>query len=371
MLIKNPINNLLLIILLCTVTLSIAADPGDDRYSEEKILTKTVPASPGQRLELEKMQADIQIKGTRGNQIQVKATVRVSHNDREVLKQFLDRTELVLRKTSKGYALSIASPRDSLKSKGGFITRFFRKIFDGGSFRTSMTVDVLIEVPEKQNLTIHNSFGDITISDVEGKLRIKNNSGEVGLLGCRGDLDLKNSFDGVSVINHQGRVNIRNNSGEVTLEQINGETHVNNSFNAIRFDSIEGRLTIRGQSSKVFGQNVNGDCSISTSFNPVILKKTSGSIEIHSSSSPIEVSEIHKLPKDGNVELVTTFNPITLKLPKDAPVTLVPYTKFGKIYSDFPAMMIGKDQSDAEAQRQDGHTLIRLVTDGNIKVRKE
>ena len=84
MFIKNPIYKIILIILVCSFTLSFAAKPGDDRYSEEKILTKTVPASPGQRLELEKMQADIQIKGTRGHQIQETPPVRVSHNDREV-----------------------------------------------------------------------------------------------------------------------------------------------------------------------------------------------------------------------------------------------------------------------------------------------
>lgn len=167
-----------------------------------------------------------------------------------------------------------------------------------------------------------------------------------------------------------------------------------NSYKPVNFDQIIGSLTIESQSSQVTGtdikvehvkgdlevdgrscsgmaEDISGDVSISNSYKYVVLKQTSGSIIVHGSSSPIEVSRIRKLPKDGKIELITTYKPILLYLPRNADVAVLADSRYGKIKSDFPVYIKDKDKEQTQIEIGEGSTFIRLETSGNITLRKE
>jgi hypothetical protein len=117
-------------------------------------------------------------------------------------------------------------------------------------------------------------------------------------------------------------------------------------------------------------EDIQGDVNISNSYKYVILKQTMGSIVVKGSSSPIEITGIKKMPKDGRIELITTYKPITLHLPESADVILSAYTTYGKINSDFPVYLSSAKNAAPEAAEKKGSTVVRLETSGNITVKK-
>ena len=89
------------------------------------------------------------------------------------------------------------------------------------------------------------------------------------------------------------------------------------------------------------------------------------------SSSPIEVLDIRQLPKDGKIELITTYKSIDLSLPSDADVAVSARTRYGKITSDYPVYLSGADMKTKEIQLGEGTIPVRLETTGNINIKKQ
>jgi len=111
--------------------------------------------------------------------------------------------------------------------------------------------------------------------------------------------------------------------------------------------------------------------NITNSYKYVILKRTSGSIIVQDSSSPIEVTQIKNLPKEGQVELITTYKPILLHIPKSANVIISASTRYGKINSDFPVYLDKEDKHKIRVELGNGQTAVNLKTSGNITIKKD
>jgi DUF4097 and DUF4098 domain-containing protein YvlB len=109
---------------------------------------------------------------------------------------------------------------------------------------------------------------------------------------------------------------------------------------------------------------------VSNSYKYVVLKGTSGSIDVRGSSSPIEVSNIRKLPEDARIDLVTTYKPITLTLPENADVAVSANSEYGKIRSDFPVYLNG-DEKGARLELGKASVTVHLKTSSNIILKKE
>ena len=117
---------------------------------------------------------------------------------------------------------------------------------------------------------------------------------------------------------------------------------------------------------------LGGDADIVNSYKQVILKRTGGSIKVRGQNSSIEVYAIEKLPKESQIELITSYKPVTLSLPDAANVKISAYTSYGKIRSDYP-VYLNEDSNKQQARVElgDGSILVRIETSGNITLRKE
>ena len=178
------------------------------------------------------------------------------------------------------------------------------------------------------------------------------------------------SYKDITAENIKGRLDIRTTSGSITANSIGKNVDIISKYKPIQISHVGGSLKIDGQSCSVMAEDIQGDVNISNSYKYVILKQTMGSIVVKGSSSPIEITGIKKMPKDGGIELITTYKPITLHLPESADVILSAYTTYGKINSDFPVYLSSAKNAAPEAAEKKGSTLVRLETSGNITVKK-
>jgi len=121
----------------------------------------------------------------------------------------------------------------------------------------------------------------------------------------------------------------------------------------------------------VTAEDVAGNVNIVNSYKYVVLKRTSGSILVEGSSSPIEVTQIRNLPKDGKVELTTTYKPILLHLPRNTDAVISASTRYGKIISDFPVYLNQGDDKNIRIELGEGKTQVSLKTSANITIKKD
>lgn len=202
-------------------------------------------------------------------------------------------------------------------------------------------------------------------------MNVNANSSPISVSNVQGAAVIHTSYKPVEVSDIQGRLSIRNGSGEVTVTEAGADVNIFTNYKTVQARKIHGDLTVDGGSSTIFAEEIAGDVDISNSYKYVVLKGTSGSIKVWGRNSPIEVRDIKKLPGGSRIELITTYKPITLELPGDAKVKVSAYTRYGKIYSDFPVYLKKSQERGMAIETGEGDIFVRLQTDQDITLKKK
>ena len=77
------------------------------------------------------------------------------------------------------------------------------------------------------------------------------------------------------------------------------------------------------------------------------------------------------LSKGGKVELIATYKPILLHLPRNADAVISAYSWYGKISSDFPVYLDEGDDKKIRIELGEGKTEVSLKTSANITIKKD
>jgi hypothetical protein len=178
------------------------------------------------------------------------------------------------------------------------------------------------------------------------------------------------SYKPITVEKVGGTLDIKGESSDVHAKDIGGATSIQSSYKTIRAENIGGDLKVDGGSCSVLADGVEGNIDVVNSYKYVILKNTTGSIHVRGDSSPIEVSDIRKLPEGSTIDLFTSYKPVTLDLPADANVKVVANTQYGKIRSDFPVYLTGEDNNQVKIELGTGSSLVKVETSHDIIIRK-
>jgi DUF4097 and DUF4098 domain-containing protein YvlB len=330
------------------------------------------------------------------NEISAEATVEVGDADAAYIKKFLDETTLKLEPAAGGLVLRLRTPLD----RGG----------RAGGRSLSFAARLAVRVPAAQSLQTANSFGDLTVTGVTGKLDLRNESGKVRIDGCGGELALENSFDEVRVTDFKGPVDIRNESGAVRLERIGGNCLIISSFAAIDVRGIDGALEVRGESAKVaiadvkkdaslrssfediearrvggrltvaaesanvLAEDIGGASDVRTSFGDVVLRRVAGPITVAGESAGVAIEDVKCPPAGCLIDVRTTFRPIEVTLPAGIGVRGTARATFGRVLTDLPVTLMQSRELETQVVsfgEGEGGITLQLKTNGDITVRKK
>jgi len=261
----------------------------------KNVQTKNLTAGPvpaaGKTLRIDRTQAQMTISAWDKNEISAEATVEVGDSDPELIKEFLDNTTMKLEAEGGGFVLRLMSPMDWERGH----TTIYKKIGQAvrsGRWNLSYAARIVVRVPASQSLDVSNSFGDIAVNGVTGRLKLRNESGQVRVEGGGGELALETSFADVRVANFKGAIDVRNESGAVSAENIGGRADIHTSFKDVRFAKIGGPLTVTAESAGVTGSDVAGDCRITSSFQKIEVRGIRGRLEVNGESAPVTVRDV-------------------------------------------------------------------------------
>lgn len=276
----------------------------------KNVQTKTLTAGPvpavGKMLRVDPTQAQLTISAWEKNEVSAEATVEVGDSDPEFIKEFLDGTTLKLEAEAGGLVLRLRSPMNREREDTD-LSRRIRDAVRSGHWNLSFAARIIVRVPASMSLDAGNSFGNVEVGGVTGRLNIRNESGQVRVVGCGGELKLENSFAEVRVVDFKGPIDVKNESGDVWAENIGGRADIRNSFQEVRFVKIGGPLTVTAESAAVIGSDVAGDCRITSSFQKIDVRGVRGRLEVNAESSPVTIRDV-----DGDAVIRSSFGDVSV-----------------------------------------------------------
>ena len=186
---------------------------------------------------------------------------------------------MAVNATQQGRRITVCSARDK-----------------GDCSATQFQTDLTIVVPDAVVLTVENSYGDITITGVQGVVTATNRFGTTNVHGVR-YADVTNAFGDVNLERVQGFV-VRNRVGNVTAHDVTGPIRITNETGAIRLIRTVGPAQLENK----FGEVVATDCQ--------------GRIEIANSQGPVTFRQLRV--SSDTVRITGRRSALHLKLPATA-----------------------------------------------------
>ena len=276
---------------LFTVVIYATSYPGYAQ-SGDRFYDRTFPFEPGDLLSVATSSDDVVIRRGAGNE----ARVEVYGSGRDAREAF-DRLEVEARR------------------EGGRLIVELKRRDRGGWFNNRRaSFDVLITAPERLDLNIATSSGDVVFGEITGEGEIASSSGDIEFDAHRGALTVTTSSGDVEGGRVEGRFEASTSSGDVSVDRISGP--------AVAFNASSGDFEADLVESERFTANTSsGDLSIGTLLGRAELRSSSGDVEIDAlegaltastSSGDVEAT-FSKASPVGPVAISTGSGGVTLR----------------------------------------------------------
>ncbi len=257
----------------------------------DRVFSQTYAFTPGDMLSVATSSSDILLHAGSGSE----ARVEVYGKGRDVEEGFRRLNFSVER---DGSALIIKTERAN----------------DGWFQNNRASFDIVVTAPERLDLNIATSSGDITFRRVEGEGEIATSSGDVDFDLHVGDLSVSTSSGDVEADRIEGRFSFSTSSGDFSADHVSGPavTFASSSgdFEADRIDAD--RFDAKTSSGDVTVDMLLGSAEIGTSSGDVDLDDLEGALSVSTGSGDVQAS----LTKPGRVDISTGSGEVSLRAPR-------------------------------------------------------
>ncbi len=239
------------------------------QYTAERSATEVVDTESQAELKIENKYGDINISTWEESKMEFTFLFRVKKNDKYDAEELLERMNPVVSNFGR-----YVSVRSEIEEKStGFFGRLLSELAVDID-KSDIEIDIEVTVPVNTELEISNEFGDVVITDWNGRLRskikhgdlhvtepferanIEHNYGRIHLVSVKNaDLDLRNvrckadRIDDLRLVSHGSELevdsiiyfNVTSNKDELRIEsikRIKGELKFGNAFFAAVEDEI-------------------------------------------------------------------------------------------------------------------------------------
>jgi DUF4097 and DUF4098 domain-containing protein YvlB len=216
----------ILLLAVCTGFLAIAAD---------KHFEKKFPGLPGGTLTLTTDVGSVTVTGSSTNEVAIVADLLGRSRDVE------------------GFAISAEE-----SAKGVEVTGRQRR--GGGWFWNSSDLDVrfTVAVPHDFSLQLHTSGGDMTITDVKGKIGGETSGGNLIVTGTEGEVKLETSGGNIRAERIIGDLTMGTSGGDIVLSSAKGNVDVSTSGGNIRITDADGKIRAETSGGNVTVKAIDG-----------------------------------------------------------------------------------------------------------------
>lgn len=265
---------------------------------------------------------EVKIQGTEEDRIVVTMQKTIRRRTAEEAQDVANSLKMVTEQTEHNIVLT--TNRGEFKKKR-FQTSFTIFLPEGADVTVSNTYGV-VEVANTGDTNIHNSYGKVIVSDVEGPLTVKNKYDDVVVKNVGADCTIDSNNASVDVTNVDGTVQVFHRYGNVSLKDISQDAIVDASNAKIFCQNVEGLADVGSTyrniilsnvgAAKVSGKNceidmdgVKGYCVIESSYGRVKLTNILGDLKIDGKNTSV----LGKTLLGDNITIDTTYRDVELE----------------------------------------------------------
>ncbi len=283
--------------------------------STEDTIIRSFNVSEGGTLTMDVVGASIEVDTDNSETVKVKVILKANTSNETKARKIFDDYKIDFKHSGSDVTIE---------------TDYHRRLFSGWKLR----VRFIVTVPEKYDLDLKTSGGNISISEIEGEVKAKTSGGSL-------------NFDMV-----KGTVWGRTSGGSIKLEGCAGDADVKTSGGSIRIGKVEGEVKATTSGGSISVKEVMGTINASTS---------GGSVSAY----------ITKQPK-GDCSLKTSGGSVSVHLAEDIKVDVDAKTSGGRVRTDFPVTVVGElSKRKLQAKINGGGPELYLRTSGgSIKIYK-
>ncbi len=273
------------IFVLLTLLFSVHIISAQERTSKK--IDKTYPLTNAGELHIENKYGNVIINGWKQKNIQISVDIQVTKKKKEDAQELLNRINPVF--TTAADFINVTSTIE--EKSNSLISKFFNKAnpfdFDKGNIQINYT----IHLPFNAEINIINKFGDIVMSNWNGKLKANIQHGNMWLNKDINNANIEMKFGKLKTKGiTYGHIRFKN--GEIEIEKSN-DLKINSSGAIIHIDDVEllevhsskDQITI-GRVGNIYGELMFSNTNINTVYENIDLNLEVADIWISNIDNP-------------------------------------------------------------------------------------
>ena len=278
-----------------------------DRKHPEKAVRQFVETTPIQvsdRLSVRTPRGHVTSKIWDRHEVQIDAKISVWGTDEEAVQAFAEQIDIQIRRESGAVQVRSNVPK---REKGDSIR--------------SVRIDFELRHPEKVDLDVRASRGNITLPKIDGAATLNNNRG-------------KTIFEGAS-----GNIRVKQNRGDIAVQHAGGDFIANNNRGSINVGQVGGRVVAKNNRGTTRLKNIAGATTVQTNRGAIEIENPEAGVMIQSRGSNIAVRP-HK-PIGDDYAIQNKDGAVDLIIPDGSAVDVHGYVGRGSIQTDLPLSITG------------------------------
>ncbi len=294
--------------------------------SAEQKIHKTFDVRPGGTLLLETERGSITVTTAKQNTVSVEVTLSARRgNERKIIDAF---------------EVSFDHRGADVAIEGEFRSSWLNR-----RARNYLRVHYEITVPEKYNVDLKTSGGDIHIADLTGDVLCTTSGGDLELGTIKGRVRGRTSGGDISLQASEGVAEIKTSGGDIYIGKVASRVDAKTSGGSIKIDRALG---------PVIARTSGGDIIVDEVLAEVDAKTSGGTIRVTISRQP-----------EHDSRLATSGGSITVRLAPGLNLDVDAKTSGGSVKTDIPMTVLGKmSKSRINGKIGDGGPGMYLKTSG-------
>ena len=254
---KKYLPYIILILLLFLLNEASTAQTTTTLQVVTKVVEKTLPFKPNQTLKIKGVKSKIEITGWDKEEVKIKVSLISKNIDKKTAENDLTHIKQSISKTSSGLLLT--------------------NDYDAGKIGSGLSVMYEIMIPSKCQLDIKNSYGNVLVKEINGKLALDVEYGNIDLYNISGVINIKSYFNDITAENLSTSLSsIISNHSDIKLSNIKGNYTIENTYGDLSILSINEvkKLSIKSSKSdvNVFTNGMNKyNYNLSTNYGEIKL----------------------------------------------------------------------------------------------------
>ena len=226
-----------------------------------------------------------------------------------------------------------------------------------------------VTVPEKHDLALKTSAGDIAVGTLDGAVSAATSGGDVELDSIGGPVQATTSGGDIRANHAAGAVQAKTSGGDIHLGSVAGAVQASTSGGGVRIEEAGGALQAKTSGGSIRIGSVQGVADASTSGGNVRIAAAHGAVRAKTSGGSINAGWVAQ--PDGASSLRTSGGSINVRLAEELAFTVDARTSGGRVSAQMPVATTGKRKSSrlSGSINGGGPELSLKTSGGSIRLR--